>query len=217
MSGSIIQAGFMDVDTRDLLAPDATLWEDVQGISIPLVPTPLERQPSAYVQESWKEKPRGEIRGVNVRAVHTSSAVAIQLIWDQTAPVRSINDYNAYADGCAVLFPEDGRHADIETMGSPEAPVVGWYWRAGTADPFEITARGIGTVERAKEHDVHVSVRWSDDHWEVVFARGLDESRPRLRDAPDTPVGFAVWCGSVAERAGLKSHSPEFHQLRLSQ
>ncbi|MBD3646854.1 MAG: hypothetical protein HUJ31_05235 [Pseudomonadales bacterium] len=214
MSGSIIQAGFVDVDTRDLLAPDATLWEDFDAVSIPLVPTPLDRQPSAYVQESWKDKPRGEISGVSVRAVHTKSAVAIQLVWDQGSPVRSINDYNVFADACAVLFPEDGKQAEIGTMGSEEQPVVGWYWRAGTSDPFEIVARGIGTVERSEEHDVHVSARWNDDRWHVVLARGLDQSRPQLRGA-DIPIGFAVWCGSVTERAGLKSHSPEFHQLRL--
>lgn len=215
MTHSVIEASFADVERGALLAPDTDLWDDVEAISIPLVPTPLESQPSAYVQTSWEDKPRGDIPDVGVKVVYTRDAIGIQLTWNQQAPGRSINDYNVYADACAVLFPEDGKAAELETMGSDDSPVVGWYWRAGTSDAFEITAHGIGTVERADEHGVRCASRWQDDRWRVVLTRDLDLSRPVLRNAFEVPVAFAVWNGSVAERAGLKSHSPDFHQLRL--
>jgi len=101
-------------------------------------------------------------------------------------------------------------------MGSADAPVVGWYWRAGTDEPFEITAKGIGTVDRAKEHGVRCSARWSDDRWCVTLARDIHLPHPVFGHEGEIPIAFAVWAGAAGERAGLKSHSPEFHRLRLT-
>lgn len=201
--------------TDDLLMAGNAAWETVDAVGIELAPTPLESQPSAYVQTSWREKDRGDIGEVAVKALMTDDALAIQLTWPQSKPARSIDDYNVYADACAVLFPANGGDPDVETMGSPEAPVRGWYWRAGTPEAFEITAEGIGTVERADEHDVRAVGWWSDDNWHVVLARSLEAPSGPAMDVRELPVAFAVWAGSREERAGLKSHSPQFHQLRL--
>ena len=76
-------------------------------------------------------------------------------------PWRLISDINVYPDACAMLFPADGREAEFGTMGSPKHPVQGWHWRAGTDLPFAVTATGIGTVERAKEHPVQARARWA--------------------------------------------------------
>lgn len=215
MSASVIEAAYVDVEPGELLSPGASLWDDIEPISVALVPTPIESQPSAYVQVSWKDKGRGDIAAISVKALHSRDSVSIRLAWEQPSPCRSINDYNVYADACAVLFPVDGREAELSTMGSVEAPVAGWYWQAGTGEPYEITARGVGTVERSKEHQVRAANRWSADHWQVVLTRGLDLPSPHLKDTSSIPIAFAVWCGASGERAGLKSHSPEFHQLRL--
>ncbi len=217
MSGCLIQSGFADVETSVLLSPDAGLWGEVAATEVALAPTPLERQPSAYIQASWRDRKRGDVPAIAVKAIHTRDSIAVQLAWHQATPNRSISDYNVYADACAVLFPENGTGATLETMGSSDAAVVGWYWRAGTPDPFEIRAQGIGTVERSKEHAVQGAARWVSDSWQVVLARNLDLPGPRLRDVADIPVAFAVWHGGVGERAGLKSYSPEFHRLGLMQ
>jgi len=215
MSSAVIEAPFGDVAEQQLLFLYEVLWQDIEPTLVSLVPTPLPSQPSAYVQVSWEDRPRGEVGGVRVKAIHSPDAIAIQLSWNQPTPVRSISDYNVYADACAVLFPADGKQAQVDTMGSEESPVTGWYWRAGSQEIHEITARGIGTVQRSKEHRVRAAARWSDDRWQVVLIGGLDMPQPHLRNAYEVPIAFAVWCGHRAERAGLKSYSPEFHHLRL--
>lgn len=198
-----------------IVAPDAPEWEKAGEISIPLEPTPLDAQPSAYVRTSWKTKRRGDIREVRARALVSGSALAVRLDWAAPRPVRRIDDWNVYADGCAVLFPANGRKAELTTMGSPKAPVNGWFWRAGTDTPFSITAKGLGTVDRADEHEVIARAQHEDGRWQVVLARPLKADGVPLAAEAVVPVGFAVWCGSARERAGLKSHSPRWHELRL--
>jgi DMSO reductase family type II enzyme heme b subunit len=215
VNASIIEAPFGDVGVEELLMPGAEAWEGVDGTPVSLSPTPLSSQPSSYVQVSWEDKPRGDIASVFVKAMHTSDEVAIQLSWSEAAPSRSISDYHVFADACAVLFPENGEHAQLDTMGSADAPVVGWYWRSGSADAFEITARGIGTVERSGQHEVRSAARWVDDQWHVVLLRNLDVSRPHFRNTWEIPIAFAVWRGARSERAGLKSYSPAFQSLRM--
>jgi len=201
---------------EEILAPDGSAWNEITGEVIALTPTPLERQPSAYVQTAWQDRRHGEVSQVVVQAVRNNDVLALRLQWDAAKPSRSINDINVYADACAVLFPENGQQADLETMGSPEYPVVVWHWRAGTDVPFTATATGIGTVERAAEHQLQARSRWSEGKWQVVLARSLDSDGPPLSGGMEIPVAFAVWCGAVSERGGLKSHSPDFISLKVA-
>lgn len=212
---SVIEAVRADEALDELLLAGAEQWDRVDAVPVALTPTPLDAQPSAYVQTSWTDRARGDIASVDVKALVAGDVLALQLTWQQDEPRRTIDDYNVFADACAVLFPANGATAAIETMGSNEAPVCGWYWRAGTELPFEITARGIGTVERSADHEVRAASWWSDGRWHVVLARKRAVgAMPDLTNAT-TPVAFAVWAGARGERAGLKSHSPEFARLRL--
>jgi DMSO reductase family type II enzyme heme b subunit len=200
---------------EELLSPEASAWDECGEVVISLSPTPIERQPSAYVQAVWRDRPRGNVSEVKVRAVVNEDSLILRLDWAATEPRRSINDINVYADGCAVLFPANGQTADLETMGSPEQPVAAWHWRAGTEQPFSVTAKGIGTVERMADHPVRVSARWSDGRWQVVLGSPLRFGAMELRKGMTLPIAFAVWCGAANDRGGLKSHSPQFHQLVL--
>lgn len=215
MTGQIIKAPFGEIEALELLDLDAAPWADVEQTSVSLEPTPIDRQPSAYVQTSWENKQRGDITRVDVRALCTANHLALQLTWSQPEPAHAITDYNGYADACAVLFPDNGKEAELSTMGSDELPVAGWYWRAGAAEAFEITARGLGTVERSEQHQVRCVARWSDDRWQVVLIRELDQTHPHLKGMLEVPVAFAVWCGNRAERAGIKSISPTFGRLEM--
>lgn len=197
----------------ELLVPDGDAWTPYAGTDVDLAPTPLERQPSAYVQASWREREHGSLDHLHVRAACTDDVVALRLAWRQNEPRRAIDDTNVYADACAVLFPADGSQADLATMGSPEQPVVGWHWRAGTADPFAIRACGIGTVERSRGHGLRARSRWADGEWQVVLTCPRRGDAPRF--LPTIPVGFAVWAGSSDERAGLKAHTPSFLELTM--
>jgi DMSO reductase family type II enzyme heme b subunit len=210
-----IQVCKVEAALEKLLAPDAGEWGGAAEAVVPVDPTPLDRLPSAYVQESWRDRPRGAIGEVRVRAATGTGGLAVRLDWVALRPSRLISDVNVYPDGCALLFPADGREAEFGTMGSPEHPVQGWHWRAGTDLPFVVTATGIGTVERAKEHPVQVRCRWSEGRWQVVLAGPLGAGGMPLRKGSGMPVAFAVWSGAARERAGLKSYSPQACELRL--
>jgi DMSO reductase family type II enzyme heme b subunit len=112
-----------------LRGPEAGEWESAAEAVVPLEPTPLERIPSAYVQVSWKERPRSTLSEVRVRAIAGEGGLAVRLDWSAARPSRSISDVNVFADGCAVVFPANGGAVEFGTMGSPEAPVRGWHWR----------------------------------------------------------------------------------------
>jgi len=190
-------------------------WERAEETVVPLEPTPIDRQPSAYVQVAWRDRSRSGIGEVRVRAVASASAFAVRLDWEALRPQRSISDVNVYPDACAVVFPADGRQAEFAEMGSPKHPVRAWHWRAGTDVPFVVTATGLGTVERVVEHQVQGRAAWVDGRWRVVLARPLDADGVPLKSGSSVPIAFAVWLGAARERAGLKSFSPQPCELRL--
>jgi len=205
----------LEVALEQLLAPDSPEWDRAAETVVPVAPTPLDRLPSAYVQVAWRDRPRGGIGEVRVRAAAGADGLAVRLDWAVLRPSRLISDVNVYPDACAVLFPADGREAEFGSMGSPEHPVRGWHWRAGTDLPFAVTATGIGTVERAVEHPVQGRARWAEGRWQVVLAGPLGSGGMPLRKGSALPVAFAVWLGAARERAGLKSYSPQPCALRL--
>jgi len=211
----ILDAQSQQLSFDELLSPDAAAWDESSEVVISLTPTPLERQPSAYVQTVWSERPRGEVNEVKVRALSNEDSLVLLLEWAAADPHRSINDINVYADSCAVLFPANGQAAELETMGSPAQPVAAWQWRAGTEQPFSITATGIGSVQRSDNHQVKVNARWSDGHWRVALGSPLKSDAVAFTKGAAIPIAFAIWCGAASDRGGLKSHSPQFHQLRL--
>jgi DMSO reductase family type II enzyme heme b subunit len=198
-----------------LLAPYAREWGRTEEVTVPIGPTPVDRQPSAYVQASWRDRPRGGIAEVRVRVAAGAGGLVLRLDWAALRPSRGISDVNVYPDACAVLFPADGREAELDTMGSRKRPVQGWHWRAGTEAPFVVTATGIGSVERAGEHPVQARAGWADGRWRVVLAGPLGADGIPLEEGIAMPVAFAVWSGAARERAGLKSYSPQPCELRL--
>lgn len=198
-----------------LLAPDAREWEGAAEAAIRVQPTPLDRQPSAYVQVAWGSQPRSVLGEVRVRAASGNGALAVRLEWEAVRPSRLISDVNVYPDACALVFPTNGGAVDFGTMGSPEAPVRAWHWRAGTDAPFVVKAAGIGTVERIEEHGVQARSRWSEGRWQVVLSGPLDQGELHFKKGSGLPVAFAVWSGAARERAGLKAFSPRPCELRL--
>ncbi len=197
-----------------LIDPGASDWDKADEAVIPLEATPLDSQPSVYVRAAWANRPRGRVTEVRVRSLASPSTVAFRLEWSSPRPVRSITDVDVFADACAVLFPANGTSAELATMGDARQPVEGWHWRAGTETPFQITAQGLGTVDRAKEHEVIARANYAESSWQVVLARPRSASGVDLT-AADIPVAFAIWSGAVRERAGLKSYSPVWHRVQL--
>ncbi len=190
---------------QDLLSPRAAAWKNATEVKLPLQPTPLDAQPSAYVQKAWAGRARGDVSSVSVKALAAGDQLVLRLEWAAADPRRTINDNDVYADACAVLFPSNGKDAELSTMGSPAQPVTAWYWRAGAAGPFLATATGLGTVSREAKHSIQATGEWQNGSWQVVLAGPAKSAR----------IGVAVWSGAAGERAGLKSHTPSWHDLKV--
>ena len=74
------------------LAPDAAEWGKAEEAVVAVEPTPLERLPSAYVQVSWRDRPRAAIGEVRVRAAAgEGGGLAVRLEWTALRPSRSIS------------------------------------------------------------------------------------------------------------------------------
>jgi DMSO reductase family type II enzyme heme b subunit len=198
-----------------LLNPAGAGWDEVVGSPVSLAPTPLGSQPSAYVQAAWAARPYGRLATARVAAVVAGGSLYLKLSWSCAEPRMAITDNDVFADACAVLFPLDGETAQLATMGDEQHPVEGWHWRAGTALPFVIQARGLGTVTREPHHAVSAGAGWEQGLWSVVFQRELREAGTPLRPGRAAPFGVAIWQGVNSERAGLKSHTPAWITLDI--
>ncbi len=198
-----------------LLAPAGAPWKSVSETIVSLAPTPLDAQPSAYVRASWADRAHGTLASAGLSAVVAGDALYLRLRWAAAEPRLAITDNDTYADACAMLFPLDGKAAELSTMGDERRPVQAWHWRAGTALPFVITATGLGTVTRLPDHPVSVGAAWESGSWSVIFRRSLQEAGVPLSAGGSIPLGIAVWSGANNERAGLKAHTPAWLTLNL--
>ncbi|MDH5736692.1 MAG: ethylbenzene dehydrogenase-related protein [Gammaproteobacteria bacterium] len=221
MSDQVLATDTLATPANSLLDPLASAWQQADELGIELIPTPLDKQPSAYIQTSWSDKTWGLINQVFVKAVQASDSLAVHLRWRCDTPVRNIHDINVYADACALMFPASSGNAAVsslnpdlpQSMGSESSPVNLWYWRAGAVAPLIGEAKGIGTVTRESDaNGLQASGLWQAEEWQVVLMGPM----PGLMGGDTLPVAFAVWAGSHAERAGIKSFTPTFCDLRLS-
>jgi DMSO reductase family type II enzyme heme b subunit len=208
--------------SRDrLLDPTATEWSSIAGESLKLDATPLANQPSEYIKASRDEKQIGKIRSLMVQAVHTGTDILFRLSWEDGNKNVEITDNDVFPDGCGILMPLGPGDPPIDEMGSKDAPVNAWFWRADLKDqPHNTVAKGLGTTVFSKTCPIQTKSLWGNGAWAVVFARAL--AVPDLKDettqlAPGATVrvGFAVWEGSNGERAGVKSFSKEWRELTL--
>ncbi|MBA4180227.1 MAG: hypothetical protein C0506_06510 [Anaerolinea sp.] len=197
------------------LGPSGAAWNLLRERDIPLEPTPLDRQPSAYVQTAWREKTYGTLAVAGLTAAVAGPSLFLRLRWLAPEPRPAITDNDIFADAAALLFPLNGVDAPLETMGDERHPVQAWHWRAGAGKPFVLNATGLGTATRFAHHPVEVADEWANGQWSVVFSGPLHESGVALTAAGSIPVGVAIWCGARGERAGLKSHTPAWITLAL--
>ena len=77
----------LQVSVEALLAPGADEWERAEEAVVPLEPTPINRQPSAYVQVARRDRSRSGIGEVRVRAVASTSALAAAIMF----PVQAMS------------------------------------------------------------------------------------------------------------------------------
>ncbi|MCZ2111602.1 MAG: hypothetical protein LC118_18915 [Dehalococcoidia bacterium] len=196
------------------LGPWSTGWGT--GTTVALQPSPLDAQPSAYVQEAWRERPYGKVPEVLVHCVQASGAMLVRMEWECESPRHNITDNDVFADACALLMPANGHAAPLMTMGSEAEPVVTWHWRAGAETAFVADGTGAGTLTRRTNHDLAATAEWKSGRWAVVFSHpaGTNGHTPTLNAGG--LVAFAVWTGANQERGGLASCSPAWSRIQPS-
>ena len=207
------------LDSKTLLDPASPEWGKIPVETVNMGGTPLANQPSRYIRTAWADRPIGKVRFLNVRAAHNSKDLLFHLEWrDESRDV----DYSGRGlpDGAGVLFPLNG-DAPLATMGSEEAPVNAWFWRADQPDAARnVRARGIGTVEDTEKSRIAARSEWKDGTWRLVLSRPLAVADQKgetvqLAAGGSTKVAFAVWEGGSGERAGIKAFSKQWRELTL--
>jgi len=214
-----MRAKKVEVETQALLDPASAQWDKVEGEVVSLGGTPVQNQPSRYIRVAWAERAIGAVRTMTVKVAHNGKDIAFRLEWPDASENREHMGI-VFCDAAGILFPLNG-DAPLTTMGSPEAPVNAWYWRADFEDTAQnIVAQGLGTVEKTEASAVTCRAARGKDSWQVVIARPLTVSGPRgeavqLSPGGSTKVAFAVWEGGSGERAGIKSFSKQWRELTL--
>jgi len=206
--------------TEELLNPQATVWAQAEEALVDMLPTAIALQPTEYIQKTFESRPYGEVTPVKVRCLHNGDSMFIRIEWAEPTSSTALNNVNAFADGCGVLFPVAG-DAIITEMGSVSQPVNAWHWRADFNDkPNSVTSTSRGTSVRYTTNPLVARSIWEDGAWQVVMGRPFVVTEPHRRMIalkPGTTVkaGFAVWRGSNQERGGIKAYSPNWNDLNI--
>jgi len=208
------------VASQNLLDPEAPEWQQAPLETIATALTPIANQPNDYLKTSWESREFGAVKELRVRSVHNGLRIFFRLEWEDPNPDYRITEDTLFADGAGLLFPLRG-DADIATMGSVDQTVNAWYWRADFDDqPKNVTSGGVGTAKRLATNSLFAKSQWADGVWRLVIGRpfsvpeSAEEAVP-LEPGKKVKVGFAVWEGSIGERAGFKAYSPEWRELEI--
>lgn len=209
------------VGLSSMVDPQSPLWSDAVVTQVPLSETPMGMQPTDAVRAQWQGREYGKTGHVRLAALHNGSFLAFRLQWHDPVEDREIVDNDQFTDAAAVMLPSVPG-APILLMGSAEAPVNAWYWRADEgAVGRHIVATGIGTTRTVDRELVVCNQQWHAGEWTVIIARPMlvDSQEPvsQLRPGEHMPYGIAVWAGSNQERAGIKSFTLSREDLFIDQ
>ena len=215
-----MQVKRVTASTDELLNSEAAAWAQAEETLLDMLPTAIALQPTEYIQKTFAGRPYGEVTSAKVRCLHNGDSMFIRIEWAEPNPSRVLDNVNAFADGCGVLFPVAG-DAVITEMGSVSQPVNAWHWRADYDDkPNSVTATSRGTSVRYKTNPLVARSIWQDGTWQIVMGRPFVVAEPHRRMIalkPGTTVkaGFAIWRGSNQERGGIKAYSPTWSDLNI--
>lgn len=207
----------------ELLDPNAAAWASVPSDNVGLSGTPLASQPSGYVRARFDPRNVGRVKAVDVRTAHDGQRIYFRLQWHDDRHNVAVTENNQFPDACGVLLPLHGGDPPMQEMGSREAPVNAWFWRADAdREAHNVIAEGLGTTRFTPGPTVVAQSRYAEGTWTVVLARELSlpaaaqAETARLAGGTKTKVGFAVWEGGNAERGGVKAYSREWRELAIA-
>jgi DMSO reductase family type II enzyme heme b subunit len=217
----MIEARYVaSLDRAVLVDPDAKPWRAFKARRMALKGTPLDLQPTAAIRASWAGKKIGATSRVDVKVLHDARVLAFHLEWRDSRENREFDGNTTFVDAVAILLPSTA-DAPFASMGAPGKAVNAWYWRADDKQGRgrHLVAEGFGTTRTIDSELVQGHGFWKDGRWCAVIARPLrvqtNEPVAQLAPGATTRFGVAVWEGNHGERAGIKSFSGEWQELRL--
>jgi DMSO reductase family type II enzyme heme b subunit len=188
--------------SSDLGDPGAAGWSEVAAEAVALAPIPIDAQPTEYVRVKWSDLSYGNVSEATVAAAHDGATAWVRLEW-----ADSDQPNTEFPDCAAVYFPAGG-DAPAGTIGSDDATVNLWFWRADEGTGRHLTGNGPG-VFRPQEGEVSTSAALEGGRWSVVLSHPVAE----LRDGGQ--LGVAVWDGSNEERAGIGAATTQWVSLSI--
>ncbi|MEM0204035.1 MAG: ethylbenzene dehydrogenase-related protein [Archaeoglobaceae archaeon] len=210
----------MNVRLVEKIEENFDLVQKLELQRIKMQPVPLKAvTTSKYIRETLEERKFGKVDEVEAGICRDNELIAVVMRWRDRSKDDVIRDYNSFVDACAVMFPLR-EFASVMTMGSEDAPVNIWLWRADNK-VYDVISRGLGTTRRrdAKMSGLRAFGEYSDGTWTVVFVRPLKSTNREefvdLSPKKRTGIAFAVWEGSNRERGPLKAYSGEFMSLEV--
>ena len=202
------------------LSPRSGFWTSAQGPR----PVTVELGPQLITNPQW---PNPSIKSVTISAARSESEIAIRLKWRDATRDLGQGGTHPYPDQAALLFPLD-RSQDLPpiTMGAEGEMVNIWIWKA-SRDPAltlppggapasaapgqaveDLNAEGFSTLTRQAHQDVLGRGVRTEDGWEVVYKRALDnDDALDARFSGSTPMAVAIWDGGNRETNGQKGIS----------
>lgn len=205
----------IEANDQDLADGSSSVWRSVAETTIELMPSPIGMAESVSPFMALSTD-HGKVEAAHVRIANNGTTLSIHLSWADPDDDSAPDDLDEFADGAAVMFPL-AEGADALSMGSEDAPVNAWLWKADEAEPFDVVAQGYATSDRraAGASGLKAKAIHTDGHWVLVFQRPLVAEGEFVSFAGEDGVGiaFAVWEGANKERAGQKSVSGEFVAL----
>lgn len=177
---------------------------------VSLIAAPTGLSPGGYVSKAYANRSAPRTPVAEFEAEKKGGLWHIRVSWACREPVRALgDDVDRFVDAAAVLAPMVA-DAPWMTMGAPGKAVEGALWRADREELFGVRAEGLGTVERsAAPATWKARGEWKAGRWRLDLAleawAALDARRQ---------LALAVWQGAEGDRAGLKSVSPGWIELK---
>ncbi len=198
-------------DIKKYLAPDSAYWTRIDTAQIPMMPTPLQMQPTDYIRQSWANKKYGQIAKIEVASVHDGETWALRATWTGSGPGAT-----DFPDALAIALPVRNDPV-LALMGGKDAPIHYLRWSADENGVRSLLATGIGLSVPGPElkRSAHVATDGTTLHVVIARALGAGKDIAPLEPGKKTGVGFAAWRGTNNERAGIKAFSIDWTELEL--
>jgi DMSO reductase family type II enzyme heme b subunit len=196
-------------------SPDSPGWSRTPEYRIDL-------QPAPPVHPSVALRLPAEPRGAPLffRVARDDERLWLRLRWHD-ATRNDESAFERFPDSAAVQFALQDAGKTSYLMGTPEAPVNIWHWKASTDRAENLAAGGFGTLTRLPRQDVAAASEYTNGEsreWAVVFSRALEavgEYDATFGLETIVPIAFAIWQGADGQRDGDKLASTGWLEVRF--